>query len=170
MIRPEDIQVPEHLEHRIALADGRTCALAEWGDPEGVPCFSLHGTPGGRISWAEDPTIYARHGIRRLTTDRPGYGESTRQPGRRVVDIVADVVEVADALGLDRFVVTGASGGGPHALALAAMLPDRVVRCLANVSILHSMPRGSIGSPARPRATSPNIGRLSTARMRAGRC
>ena len=46
-----------------------------------------------------------------------------------------DLVEVADALGLDRFVVTGGSGGGPHALALAAMLPDRVVRCMASVSV-----------------------------------
>jgi pimeloyl-ACP methyl ester carboxylesterase len=126
---------PEHLEHRIRTADGRILAVAEWGDPNGVPLFALHGTPGGRISYWSDPTIYARHGIRRFTLDRPGYGESTRQPGRIVADFVADVVTIADALGAGRFAVTGGSGGGPHALACAALLPDRVLRCLADVSV-----------------------------------
>ena len=135
MMDPADIDVPEHLEHRFTLRDGRTFAVAEWGDPAGIPCFMIHGTPGGRISWWKDPTIYARFGIRRLTIDRPGYGESTPQPGRLVADLVPDLVEVADALGLDRFVVTGGSGGGPHALALASMLPDRVIRCMASVSV-----------------------------------
>jgi len=129
------IDVPEHLEHRVTLPDGRTMALAEWGDPSGLPMFAIHGTPGGRIGWWQDPTIYARFGIRRLTMDRPGYGESTRLPGRSVADFVPDIVAAADALGVDRFVVTGGSGGGPHALALAALLPDRVIRCLANVSV-----------------------------------
>jgi pimeloyl-ACP methyl ester carboxylesterase len=128
--------IPDHVEHRIALPDGRTLALAEWGDPAGLPVFWIHGTPGGRISWWEpDPSIDARHGLRRFTIDRPGYGESTRQPGRRVVDLVADLVAVADTLGLEQFAVTGGSGGGPHALAMAALLPDRVLRCLAAVSV-----------------------------------
>lgn len=125
--------IPEHVEHRITTADGRTLAVAEWGDPTGVPVIALHGTPGGRIGWASDPTIYARHGIRRLTFDRPGYGESTRLPGRRVADVVPDVVAIADALGIDRFAVSGGSGGGPHALACAALAPDRVLRCFATV-------------------------------------
>jgi pimeloyl-ACP methyl ester carboxylesterase len=135
MIELSDIEVPEHLEHRFTMADGRTFAVAEWGDPAGIPCFMIHGTPGGRISWWQDPTIYARHGIRRFTVDRPGYGESTRMPGRSVADFVPDIIAVADALGLGRFAVTGGSGGGPHALALAALLPDRVVRSLVAVSI-----------------------------------
>jgi pimeloyl-ACP methyl ester carboxylesterase len=126
---------PEHLEHRIPTRDGRVLAVAEWGDPNGVPLFALHGTPGGRISYWSDPTIYARHGIRRFTLDRPGYGESTRQPGRIVADIAPDVVTIADALGAGRFAVTGGSGGGPHALACAALLRDRVLRCLADVSV-----------------------------------
>jgi pimeloyl-ACP methyl ester carboxylesterase len=128
--------IPAHVEHRIALPDGRTLALAEWGDPAGLPVFAIHGTPGGRISWfGPDPSIDARHGLRRFTLDRPGYGESTRQPGRRVVDLVADLVAVADTLGLEHFAVTGGSGGGPHALAMAALLPERVLRCLAVVSV-----------------------------------
>jgi pimeloyl-ACP methyl ester carboxylesterase len=127
--------VPEHIEHRIPTRDGRVLAVAEWGDPDGIGVFSLHGTPGGRISYWMDPGIYARFGLRRLTVDRPGYGDSARQPGRTVVDIVADIEAIADQLGIGQFAVTGGSGGGPHALACAALLPDRVIRCLADVSI-----------------------------------
>lgn len=128
-------EVPQHLEHRIKTPDGRTLAVAEWGDPNGIGLFALHGTPGGRISYWVDPGIYARYGLRRLTVDRPGYGASTRHAGRSVADFVPDIATIADALGIDRFAVTGGSGGGPHALAVAALLGDRVLRCLADVSI-----------------------------------
>lgn len=131
----EASSIPAHLERRIETPDGRTLAVAEWGDPKGLPLISMHGTPGGRISCWHDPTIYARHGLRRVTYDRPGYGESTRLPGRTVADVIPDVVAIADALSFDRFAVTGGSGGGPHALACAALLPDRVLRCLAAVSV-----------------------------------
>ena len=129
-----DIAVPEHVEHQFATPDGRTIAVAEWGDPHGTPALMLHGTPGGRISWWRDLSIYSRHGIRRFTVDRAGYGESTRLAGRRVVDVVPDIIAVADGLELDRFAISGGSGGGPHALAVAALHPDRVIRCLAIVS------------------------------------
>jgi pimeloyl-ACP methyl ester carboxylesterase len=125
---------PEHLEHRVRTRDGRVLAVAEWGDPVGIALFDLHGTPGGRIGCWMDPTIYARHGLRRLTLDRPGYGESTRLPGRIVADIATYVEAIADQLGVGRFAVLGGSGGGPHALACAALLGDRVLRCLAAVS------------------------------------
>lgn len=127
--------IPDHVEHRIRTPDGRTLAVTEWGDPNGVPLFSCHGTPGGRIAWPKDLTIYGRHGIRRMVFDRPGYGESTRLPGRTVADGVPDVVAIADALDIERFAITGNSGGGPHALACAALLPERVLRCQAVVSI-----------------------------------
>jgi pimeloyl-ACP methyl ester carboxylesterase len=129
------IDTPAHLEHRVTTPDGRTLAVAEWGDPKGLPLIAMHGTPGGRITYWEDPTIYARHGLRRLTYDRPGYGESTRHAGRSIVDAVDDVAAITAALGIDRFVVSGGSGGGPHCLATAALMPDRVVRCLAEVSV-----------------------------------
>jgi pimeloyl-ACP methyl ester carboxylesterase len=129
------INTPAHLEHRVKTPDGRTLAVAEWGDPDGLPFIAMHGTPGGRIAYWEDPTIYARHGLRRLTYDRPGYGESTRHKGRSIADAVDDVALITEALGIDRFVLTGGSGGGPHCLATAAMMPDRVIRCLAEVSI-----------------------------------
>ena len=127
--------VPEHLEHRIPTPDGRILAVAEWGDPNGIGLFALHGTPGGRISYWVDPGIYARYGLRRLTLDRPGYGDSTRQRGRSVADITTDIATIADALGVGEFAVTGGSGGGPHALAVAALMGGRALRCLADVSI-----------------------------------
>lgn len=135
-------QIPEHLEHRVETPDGRTLAVAEWGDPDGVPVIMVHGTPGSRIGWSLDMTLDSRHGIRRLTFDRPGFGESTRRAGRRIVDVVSDVVPIADALGVDRFVIAGGSGGGPHALACAALLPDRVLRCAPKVSIAPSDAEG----------------------------
>src|SRR5436309_2707875 len=127
------INTPPHLEHRVKTADARILAVAEWGDPAGIPVISMHGTPGGRITYWEDPSIDQRHGVRRITYDRPGYGESTRFAGRRIADVVADVVAITNELGIDQFVVSGGSGGGPHCLATAALMSDRVIRCLAQV-------------------------------------
>ena len=128
-------QIPEHIEHRIDLPDGRTLAAAEWGDPNGLPFISIHGTPGGRIGWWQDPDIYRRFGLRRITFDRSGYGESSRHADRQVIDELPDVEHLATALGIDKFVVAGGSGGGPLTLACAARLPDRVIRAHASVSV-----------------------------------
>jgi pimeloyl-ACP methyl ester carboxylesterase len=88
----------------------------------------LHGTPGTR--WERPDVVAAINdsGLRVLIPGRPGYG-STRLPGRSVADVADDVRRLADAEGWDRFAVTGFSGGAPHALACAALLPDRVTRC-----------------------------------------
>ena len=115
--------------------DGRTLCFAEWGDPAGFPVFALHGTPGGRLNRHPDESKFAAAGARMITYDRPGYGRSDRHRGRAVVDCVADVVAIAAAVGVERFAVTGGSGGGPHALAVAARLPDRVVRARCDVGV-----------------------------------
>ena len=114
----------------ITLPDGRDYAFEEWGDPAGQWLFWLHGTPGGRLTRHPDPTLWGRLGLRVVTVDRPGYGQSTTLPGRAVAHIAADVAAVADHLGADRFAVLGGSGGGPHALAVAALLGDRVQACV----------------------------------------
>ena len=110
-------------------------AYEDGGDPDGYPVFGLHGTPGCRYARLGDE-IYRAAGVRYITIDRAGYGLSSRQPGRRVADAAADVAVVADAIGIERFGVTGGSGGGPHALACAALLPDRVERatCLSGLA------------------------------------
>lgn len=110
----------------IKASDGRELGVAQWGDPDGTPVLSLHGTPGSRFGRPPDEDGLTRAGLRVVTYDRPGYGVSDRRPGRRVVDCVEDVAAIADALGIDRFAVTGGSGGGPHVLAVAARLGDRV--------------------------------------------
>ena len=108
--------------------DGRVLAWQDGGDPHGYPVIGLHGTPGCRLARVADDRVYADAGVRYVTTDRAGYGRSSRNHGRLVADEAADVAVVADALGLDTFAVSGGSGGGPHALAVAALLPDRVTR------------------------------------------
>lgn len=120
---------------RLQTRDGRTITFAEWGDPEGFPVFSLHGAPGSRFARSSDESMYVGAGARVITYDRPGYGGSDRQRGRQVVDCVADVEAIADELGLERFAVTGGSVGGPHSLAVAARLPERVTRAACGVGI-----------------------------------
>lgn len=116
----------------ITLRDDRTLSYAEYGNPAGTPLLFFHGTPGSR-RWAL-PAWQDRSGpIRIIAPDRPGMGGSTFQPGRRLLDWPNDVVQLADALGLERFAVAGVSGGGPHALACAYALPDRV-RLAASLS------------------------------------
>ncbi len=126
----------------LVTQDGRELAFATWGDPSGFPVLSLHGTPGCRLSRWPDEDVYRRLGVRVITHDRAGYGRSARWRGRSVADAVDDVVALADHLGLERFGVTGGSGGGPHALACAALLPDRVVRATCSVGLA---PLGSPG-------------------------
>jgi pimeloyl-ACP methyl ester carboxylesterase len=97
----------------------------------GFPVFWLHGTP----NTGEPPApLFAdsdRLGLRWIGYDRPGYPGRPRQPGRNVASAAADVGRIADELGLDRFAVFGHSGGGPHALACGARLPDRVTAVVA---------------------------------------
>src|SRR5512133_2443201 len=113
--------------------DGRTLAFAVWGDPSGFPIMALHGTPGCRLQRWPNEELYQQLGVCVVMHDRAGYGRSTRRHGRSVADAVDDVIAIADQLGFDRFGVTGGSGGGPHALACAALRPDRVLRATSSV-------------------------------------
>ena len=97
--------------------------------------FLLHGTPGSGLGPVPRSRVLYDQGVRLISFDRPGYGDSDRLLARTVADVVQDVVAIADSLGIDQFGVLGRSGGGPHALACAALLPDRVTRCAALVSL-----------------------------------
>jgi pimeloyl-ACP methyl ester carboxylesterase len=119
----------------VSTSDGRTLAFAEYGDPDGFPVFFLHGSPGSRLWRHYDESVYVDVGVRLFTHDRPGYGWSARNPGRRVVDCAGDIAALADELGIEQFAVTGSSGGGPHSLAVAARLPERVTGAGCMVSL-----------------------------------
>ncbi|MEU6353571.1 alpha/beta fold hydrolase [Streptomyces sp. NPDC047072] len=112
----------------IRTRDGRWLAAEEYGDRDGTPVVLLHDTPGCRFGVVPEDVVRGHPGVRFLAYDRPGYGDSDRHPGSRVADAARDVADLADALGLDRFSVLGHSGGAPHALACAALLPSRVRR------------------------------------------
>ncbi|GAA2377298.1 alpha/beta hydrolase [Nonomuraea africana] len=115
--------------------DGRRLAVEEWGSPSGSPVFLLHGTPGSRLGPRPRAAVLYRLGVRLITFDRPGYGGSDPSPGRRVRDVIDDVLAIADALGLETFGVVGRSGGGPHALACAALLPERTSKAAVLVGL-----------------------------------
>jgi pimeloyl-ACP methyl ester carboxylesterase len=112
--------------HRIPV-NGRHLAVLDAGEESGPAVFASHGTPGSALLWRGLVEDAESRGMRLLGYDRPGYGGSDPHPGRRVADAAVDVVAIADALGIERFAVEGGSGGGSHALACAALQPDRVV-------------------------------------------
>jgi pimeloyl-ACP methyl ester carboxylesterase len=112
----------------VRSADGRQLAVRVSGNPAGHPVVYLHGTPGSRVGPFPRGRVLYELGVRLISFDRPGYGGSDRQKGRQVADVAYDVEAIADKLGLGRFAVVGRSGGGPHALACAALLPSRVTR------------------------------------------
>jgi pimeloyl-ACP methyl ester carboxylesterase len=126
----------------LGTADGRTLAYAVWGDPDGFPVLGLHGTPGCRLERWPHEELYSGVGVCFVTHDRAGYAKSDRRRGRRIADEVDDIRALADELGFERFGVTGASGGGPHALACGALLPDRVVRVVCVVGVAPYGPAG----------------------------
>ena len=124
--------------HTVGLSDGRTLTVVEDGDPSGAPVIYHHGTPSaGRpyAAWARDA---AERGVRLIGYDRAGYGGSDRRAGRSVADVADDVAAVAAALGCGRFATWGASGGGPHALACAALLDG----CVAAATFAGAAPYG----------------------------
>ncbi len=117
----------------IGVSDTRCVAVDCWGDPKGFPVFLLHGTPGSRSGPVPRASVLYRLGVQLVCYDRPGYGASDRDRGRSVASAAQDVVAIADALNLKEFGVIGRSGGGPHALACAALIEETRLR---NVAVL----------------------------------
>lgn len=124
-------------ESEVQLPDGRVLRVLDAGAPAHVDAGGAHSAAPPALVWHHgsphtgalyEPLLgaAAERGIRLVSYARPSYGGSTPQPGREVASAAADVAAVADALGLERFAVMGTSGGGPHALACAALLPERV--------------------------------------------
>ena len=110
-------------QRTVTTSDGRTLAIEEAGDPAGRPVLVHGGTPNSRHIFAPAAADAAARGLRLIGYDRPGYGGSTPQPGRAVADCAADVRAICADLGIGRLALWGISGGGPHLLACAALLP-----------------------------------------------
>ncbi|HXS62829.1 MAG TPA: alpha/beta fold hydrolase [Streptosporangiaceae bacterium] len=115
------------MERTVRTPDGRTLAVEDTGDPGGRPVLVHMGTPNSRLLFGPHVTDAIERGIRLICYDRPGYGGSSPHPGRTVADCAADVRAICATLGIDRLAMWGISGGGPHVLACAALLPDLVV-------------------------------------------
>ena len=110
----------------IALPDGRLLDIRVTGPQDGTPFVMHHGTPSGVVAIRALEEAVHRRGLRMVTYSRAGYGGSTRNPGRTVADVVPDFETLLDHLGAERCVTLGWSGGGPHALAAAALASGRV--------------------------------------------
>ena len=110
----------------VTTADGRTLRVLDAGPQDGAPVLVHNGTPNSRLLYGHDVERAEAQGVRMISYDRPGYGGSTRLAGRSVADCVIDVRAIAAALRIERLAVWGISGGGPHALACAALLEDLV--------------------------------------------
>jgi pimeloyl-ACP methyl ester carboxylesterase len=115
----------------IPAGDGRLLEVVLAGPANGEALFCHHGTPGAAEMFDPHVDVGAERDFRHITYSRPGYGGSTRVKGRSVSSCAADVAAIADVLGYDRFYSVGSSGGAPHSIALAALLPDRVISAAA---------------------------------------
>ena len=126
----------------MAAADGRTLEIRIAGPAGGLPLVFHHGTPGGAALYPPMLAAAVRHGLRLVLYARPGYGGSSPAPGRLVANAAADVAAILDEIGAQEFVTVGWSGGGPHALACARLLPGR---CLAAATMAGVAPHAADG-------------------------
>jgi pimeloyl-ACP methyl ester carboxylesterase len=113
----------------VGLPEGRSLEVSVSGPAQATPLVFHHGAPSDRTQYPPFAEAAAVRGLRLVSYSRPGYGGSSRHPGRAIADCVADTLAIVEQLGAGRFYTAGWSGGGPHALACAALLPDRVLAC-----------------------------------------
>ncbi len=126
----------------VKASGGRVLDVLVSGPDDGLPLVFHTGTPSGLVEFGPVTDAASARGLRTVLYSRPGYGGSTPQPGRLIADAAADVDVILERVGADEFVTVGWSGGGPHALACAALLP---VRCLAAATIAGVAPSDSPG-------------------------
>jgi pimeloyl-ACP methyl ester carboxylesterase len=126
--------------HEVRLADGRTLAYSDYGDPAGPVVLTCVGTPDSRLvgQWLVERV--EQLGVRIVVPDRPGFGRSDPLPGRTLTDWPSDAAALVDALGVDCVAVAGGSGGGPYAVACGVLLADRVS---AVALVAPAAPRGA---------------------------
>jgi len=139
---------PHAAVQSLSLYGGRTLAWSEYGDPKGTAVFYCHGFPGSRCEAALGDAAARELAVRLIAPDRPGFGRSAVQPGRSIADWPQDLARLAEYLSIERLRVLGVSGGGPYALACAALMPER----LSGVSIVSGL--GELTAPGTLRGMS----------------
>lgn len=144
----------------VRTPDDRTLEVLVLGPPDGLPVVYHHGTPGGVAVYAPMAGAAARLGLRTVLYARPGYGDSTALAGRPVAAAAGDVAAILDALSAEQFVTVGWSGGGPHALACAHLLPGR---CLAAASLAGVAPHPADGLDWLAGMADDNVGEFGAA-------
>ncbi len=135
----------------LSLRDGRVLGYAEYGNPSGKPVFFFHGLPGSRRQRHPDDSIAIELGARIIAIDRPGYGLSDFQQGRKLLDWPGDVAQLADLLKIDQFAAIGVSGGGPYLLACAYKMPERIT----SASVISGM--GPVDDPEATKGMLPSM-------------
>lgn len=138
---------------KITLPGGRTLGYADFGDPDGYPLLWFHGFPASRLEVISFSQIAHRLNIRLMALDRPGFGLSTFQPERRIMDWPTDVLAFVMHANLKRFIVLGASGGGPYALACAKYLPQEMMSAVVLLACAPPWSAGTQDVPMFARAT-----------------
>lgn len=118
-----------HAGKKHTLSDGRNLGYHEYGELNGFPVFAFHGLPGSRIWFEEDDETCSSLGVRLLTVDRPGFGNSDQKKNRAFLDFSDDIHELANSLGLTKYSVFGVSGGGVYSAALAYKYPESIHKC-----------------------------------------
>ena len=126
VVRSEEPAASDRHARVMRLADGTRIGYAEFGHMQGRPVLAIHGTPGSRYMFALTDQPARERGLRIIAPERPGYGLSDYRRKDALMHTAEDVAALTDALGLERFALIGVSGGGPHAIATAASMPDRV--------------------------------------------
>jgi pimeloyl-ACP methyl ester carboxylesterase len=134
-------------DQTLVLPDGRHLGFAEYGSPTGYPLIFLHGFPSSRLEASGIEQLTRRRDLRIISPDRPGFGLSTPQLNRRIMDWPADVEALTHHLGISRFALLGGSGGGPYALACAHTLPHEM---LSAVGIIAGAPPWQAGTQDLP--------------------
>jgi pimeloyl-ACP methyl ester carboxylesterase len=126
----------------LRLADGRNLEYLVAGPADGTPLVFHHGTPFAALLFEPMVAAATRHGLRTVVYSRPGYAGSSPRPDRTIASVAEDVTALLAELEADRFLTVGWSGGGPHALACAALLPGR---CLAAATVAGVAPYSAEG-------------------------
>lgn len=125
----------------LKLRDGRQLAFEQFGAENGIPVLFQHGLGDSRLARHPDEKLIIEAGIKLITVDRPGYGESSPHPGRNFLNWVPDIEQLVNQLEIDRFGILGHSGGAPYALAIAFKLKDRVIK------VVLASPLGQLNVP-----------------------